>query len=112
MKDFEKQTTAVSKLHNLLTKHPYLNLDYYLRNVDQSFQKNIKNQLERYRATLSSDSGSTPNAQVNNWMSSNSDVQPQERPSSSLGSSMSKLPSEGRKFGFKANAAQPTATTN
>ena len=62
MKNLDTQTTAVSKLHNLLTKHPYLNLDYYLRNVDQSFQINIKHNLERYRASLSSDSGATPNA--------------------------------------------------
>ena len=72
----------MAKLHEFLNKNPHLNLDYYLRNLEDSFRKNIKFQLERYRTSLS-DSGSTPNARA-------MDVQPQDNPTPTSGLAKSK----------------------
>jgi len=59
MKDPLRQGDATAKLYNFLQKNPHLYLDYFLRNQEDSFVKNIKNSLERYKSSLS-DSGSTP----------------------------------------------------
>jgi hypothetical protein len=97
------------RLHNWLQKNPQLNFDYYLRNLDDSFKKNIKHSLERYRVSLS-DSGSTP-SQVNNWVSAGDD-QPQDQPGGSFANNVQKQNSEGRKFGFRSSAVQPTNNQN